>query len=214
MPRVGNPSATSRARMAAEVRAKEEDRCAKYRVFKAIHEAYREGNLDTLLVVLGDPHGFPNSLHPFDLGLGDFPLEYAIYWSPIGFIQTLLDHGANPNYPDRAGFPSLIAALSTDRPDRLELVRLLLSGGADMAQRGLNDWTPLHYAVGRDDVAAIELLVAHGADLEARTRIDDFATPLEEAENLNRKGAIDALKRSALGRARMIRPVAENGDNR
>jgi hypothetical protein len=183
--------------MAAEIKAREKERCAKYRVFKAIDEAYRAGDLEALLVALGDPVGFPNSLHPWDLGLGDYPLEYAIYWSPIAFIQTLLDQGANPNYPDRAGFPSLIAALSTDRPDRLEILRLLLSRGADTAQRGLNDWTPLHYAVGRDDVAAIELLVAHGADINARTRIDDFATPLEEAENLNRKGAIDALKGNA-----------------
>ncbi|MBR1283037.1 hypothetical protein JQ597_13405 [Bradyrhizobium sp. AUGA SZCCT0177] len=66
-----------------------------------------------------------------------------IYWSPLAFIETLLDCGANPNYPDRGGFPSLIAALSTDRPDRLELLRLLLSRGADTAQRGSNDWTPL-----------------------------------------------------------------------
>jgi uncharacterized protein len=58
----------------------------------------------------------------------------------------------------------------------------------------LNDWTPLHFAVSRDDVAAIELLVAHGADVSAPTRIDDLTTPLEEAEQLNRKGAINALK--------------------
>ena len=90
----------------------------------------------------------------------------------------------------------MIAALSTDRPDRLELLRLLLSRGADVAQHGLNDWTPLHYAVSRDDVPAIELLLAHGADVNARTRIDDFTTPLEEAERLNHKSVVDALKRS------------------
>ena len=180
--------------MAADAKAGEAERCAKYRVFKAIDDAYRKGDIDALLVALGDPADFPNCLHPWDLGLGDFPLEYAIYWSPLAFIESLLDHGANPNYPHRGGFPSLIAALSTDRPDRLELLRLLLSRGADTAQRGLNDWTPLHYAVSRDDVAAIELLLAHGADINARTRIDDLATPLEEAEQLNRKGAIDALK--------------------
>ena len=194
MPRLGNPSAASRARTAAETKAREEERCAKYRAFKAIDDAYRKGDLDALLSALGDPVDFPNSLHPFDLGLGDFPLEYAIYWSPLAFIETLLDHGANPNYPDRGGFPSLIAALSTDRPDRLELLRLLLSRGADTAQHGLNDWTPLHYAVSRDDVAAIELLVGYGADINAKTRIDNCMTPLEEAELLNRQGAIDALK--------------------
>jgi ankyrin repeat protein len=191
MRRPGNPSGLSRTKTAAEVKNKQDERCAKYRVFKAIADGYRKGDLDALLEALGDPADFPNSLHPPDLGLGDFPLEYAIFWSLLAFIETLLEHGANPNYPDRAGFPSLIAALSADR---LELLRLLLSRGADTAQRGLNDWTPLHYAVSRDDVAAIELLVAHGADVNARTRIDDLATPLEAAALLNRKGALDAPK--------------------
>jgi uncharacterized protein len=115
------------------------------------------------------------------------------YWSPLAFIPTLLGHGANPNYPDRAGFPSLIAALSTDRADRLDVLRLLLSSAADTAQRGLHDWTPLHYAASLDDAAAIELLLAHGADVNAITEIDDCATPLEEAKRFGRKGAIEAL---------------------
>jgi hypothetical protein len=36
-----------------------------------------------------------------------------------------------------------------------------------------------------------------GLDLyQPRTRIDDFTTPLEEAERLNNKSVVDALKRS------------------
>lgn len=193
MPRIGNTSAVSEARAAAETKAREEKRCARYRSFKAIDDAYRKGDLDALLSSLGDPAGFPNCLHPFELGLGDYPLEYAIYWSPLGFVETLLDLGADPNYPDRLGSPSLIAALSTDRPDRIELLKLLLSRGADTAQRGVNDWTPLHYAVSRDDIPAIELLIGHGADINARTRIDDCMTPLEQAVLSNRRGVIDAL---------------------
>ena len=42
-------------------------------------------------------------------------LESAIYHSPLAFIRELLELGANANYPDHAGFPSLIAALSADR---------------------------------------------------------------------------------------------------
>lgn len=60
-------------------------------------------------------------------------LEYALYHSPLAFIRTLLDLGADPNYGDHAGFPSLIAALTCANPN-------------------------------------------------ARTRIDDCTTPLEEAE--------------------------------
>lgn len=180
--------------MAASAKVGREKRCASHKVFKAIDRAYRRGDLDGLLTALGDPADFPDCLHPADLGLGDFPLEYAIYWSPLPFIETLLDHGANPNYPDRAGFPSLIAALSTSRDDRLEIVRLLLARGADVQQRGLNDWTPLHYAVNLDDGEAIEVLLAHGADIQARTRIDDCATPVEEADSHDRTAAIRAFR--------------------
>jgi hypothetical protein len=38
------------------------------------------------------------------------------YHSPISFIRTLLDIGADPNPIDHAGFPPLIAALSCSRP--------------------------------------------------------------------------------------------------
>jgi ankyrin repeat protein len=48
--------------------------------------------------------------------------------------------------------------------------------------RGVNDWTPLHYAVSRRDVEAIRLLLLSGADPSLRTRIDDYETALEGAE--------------------------------
>jgi uncharacterized protein len=44
----------------------------------------------------------------------------------------------------------------------------------------------LHYAVARNDARAVELLLAFGADPDARTNIDDYATPLQEAENAGR----------------------------
>ena len=128
----------------------------------AIHEAYRRGDLEGLKALLGDPPDFPNCRGP--AGIGEIVLEYAIYHGPLAFIRTLLEQGADPNYQDRAGFPALIAALSTDRPDRHEIVELLLAFGADIQQRGLNDWTPLHYAAATDDLAAIKLLLARAAD--------------------------------------------------
>ena len=41
--------------MAADAKAREAERCAKYRVFKAIDDAYRKGDIDALLVALGTP---------------------------------------------------------------------------------------------------------------------------------------------------------------
>ena len=58
----------------------------------------------------------------------------------------------------------------------------------------MNDYTPLHYAAARDDARAVELLLAHGADPDARTRIDDRAKPLEEAERLGSTRAARVLR--------------------
>ena len=79
----------------------------------AVHEAYKRGDLNALRELLGDPPDFPNCCGPAEI-----VLEYAIYHSPLVFIRTLLELGAEPNYEDHAGFPSLIAALSADRVDR------------------------------------------------------------------------------------------------
>jgi uncharacterized protein len=163
----------------------------------AIHEAYRRGDLEALRALLGDPPDFPNCRGPE--GVGGIILECAIYHSPLAFVRTLLELGADPNYQDHAGFPALIAALSAARPDRYALIELLLASGADIQEPGVNDWTPLHYAAATDDVQAIELLLAHGADPTARTRIDDRATPLEEAEILGRAAAARRLRELAPG---------------
>jgi ankyrin repeat protein len=160
-----------------------------------LHDAYRRGDLDAVKAALGDPPDFPNCRGP--RGMGENVLEYAIYHSPLAFVRKLLDLGANPNYGDHAGFPSLIAALSADRPDRQDLLKLLLDHGADVSQRGVNDYTPLHYAAATNDVPAIELLLARGADPSARTNVDDYATPLEEAERGRHHDAVAALRRGA-----------------
>lgn len=161
----------------------------------SIHEAYKQGDLEALRTLLGNPPDFPNCRGP--RGVGDIILEYAIYHSPLSFVRTLLELGADPNYEDPAGFPSLIATISTDRSDKYELVELLLSRGANIQQRGVNDYTPLHYAAARNDAKLIELLLAHGADPSARTGIDEFATPAQEAELLRALEAVEVLRKAS-----------------
>jgi uncharacterized protein len=158
-----------------------EDRCERYRIFQAIDDAFKAGDFHALGKALGGSPAWFDETMPFEFGLGH-PLEYAIYWSPLRFIEELIAAGSNVNYPDDAGFPSLIATLSTDRADKLDILGLLVRHGADLHQRGVSDWTPLHYAVSRHDLEAIRLLLASGADPTARTRIDDYRTALEEAE--------------------------------
>lgn len=80
-----------------------------------LHRAFVEGDLVRVKAGLGDPADFPNSRD--ESGVGGNLLEYAIYHSPIAFIRTMLDLGANVDYEDHGGFPALIAALSTERGD-------------------------------------------------------------------------------------------------
>ena len=135
---------------------------------------------------VGNPPDFPNNQMP--LGVGPI-LTYAIYWSPLRFIEELLALGADPNGHDHDGFPPLIAALckthpqpgSLTRTDVIEVMSRLLDAGADPNQRGLNDWTALHFAVQETNVEGVRLLLARGADRELRTRIDDYDTALEMA---------------------------------
>ena len=164
----------------------EDERCAEARKFARIDEAFRRGDLDALRAAVDDPASVPNGVMPVTIGSC---LVYAIYHSPLSFIRTLLDVGANPRVPVDDGFPPIIAALcctretpgANRRPDVDEIIRLLLSRGADPNERGINDYTPLHMAVAERDAMAVQLLLDGGADPDLRTRIDDCDTPLEMA---------------------------------
>src|ERR1700688_4304253 len=106
----------------------------------ALHEAYKHGDLAAVKTLLGNPPDFPNCRGP--RAVGEIVLQYAIYHSPVSFVRALLELGADPNY-GYDGFPSLVAALSMDRPERYEIAQLLLAFGADIQQRGVNDYAPL-----------------------------------------------------------------------
>lgn len=164
----------------------EEHRCAEAKKLQRIDEAFRRGDLDALRAAVDDPATVPNGRMPEAIGSC---LVYAIYHSPLPFIRTLLQLGADPNAPAGDGFPPLIAALcctrdepgATKRDDVDEIIRLLLSFGADPNGRGINDYTPLHMAVAERNALAIQRLLDGGADPALRTRIDEYETPAEMA---------------------------------
>ena len=174
---------------------------------RRIDDAFRAGDLEALRAAVDDPATVPNGRMPIAIGSC---LVYAIYHSPLPFIRTLLEIGADPNAPADDGFPPLIAALSCGRAapgaaartDVDDLIRLLLTCGADPNQRGINDYTPLHMAVAERNGRAVQLLLDAGADPELRTRIDDYETPqrMAEAAGLLDLAAILAAKAQPLRR--------------
>jgi ankyrin repeat protein len=185
----------------------EEERCREARAFVRIDAAFRAGDYEGLRAALDAPEGFPDVYGPLTIG---HCLAYAIYHSPLPFIRQLLERGADPNYGNHAGFPSLIAALtclrsvpgSPARPDALEILEALLEAGADPHQRGHNDYTPLHWAASEGDERAVRLLLARGADPAARTRIDECETAREAAERAGHRHIVELLTRHEAGHAR------------
>lgn len=183
------------------------DRCSEYKKFKKIDDAFRTGDLAALRAAVDDPSAVPKGPMPLTIGSC---IEYAIYHSPVPFIHTLLEIGADPNPADHGGFPPLIAALSCSRPrpgslgrpDVLEILKLLLAFKSDPNQRGINDYTPLHMAVSEHNPGAVELLLQSGADPRLRTRIDDCETPREMAEKLGLREIAEflAVEEARLGR--------------
>lgn len=68
-------------------------------------------------------------------------------------------------------------------PGNAATVQLLLAGGADVNARfaGPHTETPLHWAASSDDVEVLDLLLDHGADIDADGGVVDDGTPLADA---------------------------------
>jgi ankyrin repeat protein len=68
-------------------------------------------------------------------------------------------------------------------PNGAATVALLVNAGADVNARfvGNHEETPLHWAASCDDVAVLDALLNHGADIEARGGVIGGGTPLADA---------------------------------
>jgi ankyrin repeat protein len=128
--------------------------------------------------------------------------------------RTLLNAGADPNLqiPDWGGTALIIASTM----GQADIVEALLNKGADPNYRDKNSFTALHAAVRDSDygedaaqraraVATVKVLLAHGADVNARLHQEkptvralnelqfEGATPLALAAEVNNLDAIKVL---------------------
>ncbi len=158
---------------------------------RRVHDATVAGDLDALRAELEPLGGFPDLVPHAGIGT---PLVYAVYHGPRSLIEGLLAAGADPDLDDGDGFPPLIAALTSGRDDRIEIVEVLLRSGADPDRHGINDDTALHLAATDGDLPLVELLLRHGADPNVTTRIDDVETPVESAQRAGHEAVVHRLR--------------------
>ena len=109
-------------------------------------------------------------------------ITHAIDCGTAEVVSWMLKNGAPVIFEDDEGFSVIHSAIDREKSDRIEIMKILIVAGADINAQGINDYTPAHHAAVRNDVEALRVLVENGADLTIRTRIDEYATPLEEAE--------------------------------
>lgn len=111
----------------------------------------------------------------------DRALCVAVCEGNSALVTHLLDAGADVNSTNRFGCSAIFVALKFGRTD---LLKIFLSRGAD-PNRGLAPspsgpgMTPLMLAAEMQNVAAVELLIKRGADVNAREKLG--MTPLHYA---------------------------------
>jgi len=68
-------------------------------------------------------------------------------------------------------------------PNNTETIAVLLASGADVnaAFAGRHSETPLHWAASSDDVGVIDVLLDHGANIEAQGSVIGGGTPMSDA---------------------------------
>ncbi len=143
-------------------------------------------------------------------------LFQAIQKADTAAVKRLLSAGVSPDARDAEGTPALMAAALFADAD---CVRAVLDGGANPNRANLAGATALMWAI--PDAAKVKLLLAHGADVNARsTKLErtpllvaaSYPGTVEILQLLLDKGADiharDRSKTHALGRATLTADVA------
>ena len=150
----------------------------------------QSANTDELEALALEVDGFP---HGVDSLIQRRWIINAISSGSKLSVEWMIRKGVDLNFTDEEGFTPLHTALERELPEKHVILEVLLRAGTPVNRKGVNDWTPAHMAAAYDDVEALTLLVRYGADLSIRTDIDDYATPLEEAQTLGKANAAKYL---------------------
>ena len=107
------------------------------RQHKRAHDAYRARDVNALREALNDPRDFPNCHQPLELAVGDHPLEYAIYWSSLAFIELLIELGRKADVLVENFVPSVMPRLGLSADVFLEAnPRLIYASASGFGSTG------------------------------------------------------------------------------
>jgi len=114
---------------------------------------------------------------------------YAVWSNQADVLKVLLDHGADVNAADRWGW-SLLHYAAYDG----DMTKMLLDKGANpnIVEREMGR-TPLHWAAFRGRKTKVEMLLAHGANVDTRDWYGK--TPLSLAKEGGHTEIIELLKK-------------------
>jgi ankyrin repeat protein len=145
--------------------------------------AIRRGHADIVEFLLSRDAN-PNQRYADGMG----PLHEAAEKGDADLVEALAQYGADLNSRN-GGFIHPPLCLATSR----EVTEALIARGADVSLRdgSPSRGTPLHTIAGYGQTAAAEVLLAHGADIEAKGAFG--RTPLHRATNSGRGKMIELL---------------------
>ena len=96
--------------------------------------------------------------------------------------QALLSNGANVNAKSSDNLTPLMLALSNKHSNKMKIAEILLSAGAEVnVHDNVDGWTSLMLASVEGDTTIIQMLIANGANVDAKTK--DGRTALMVAKN-------------------------------
>ncbi|GAB0093555.1 protein fem-1 homolog A [Sergentomyia squamirostris] len=104
---------------------------------------------------------------------GSTPVRSACYMTHVEIVQYLVEHGADITKGNYNGGTCLINSVQS-----VALCMYLISKGADVNARDIQDKTALHYAIQEHRLETTKLLLEHGADPFAKSRYGDDSLQL------------------------------------